>query len=163
MTKKKPVWVVGYDFSDESETAVEYAAAALGGIGGRLVLVHAIEPPNKALRKKLAKHTRAFEALDNAGELLLAAAREAVGERLSALKEDYPKLGVAKVVAIGDPVDLLLEVATRDTAVQIVMGTRGLRGLKLLGSVTRQVLRKAELPVVVLRADRDADEEVVPE
>jgi nucleotide-binding universal stress UspA family protein len=58
----------------------------------------------------------------------------------------------------GHPAEEILDVSEEHDLV--VMGTHGRSGLEhlLLGSVTEKVIRHAECPVLVIRADEDEDE-----
>lgn len=56
--------------------------------------------------------------------------------------------------ASGKPADEILRVAKEDGAALIVMGTHGRSGMMrlLMGSVAEQVLRRAECPVLIVKA-----------
>jgi nucleotide-binding universal stress UspA family protein len=56
---------------------------------------------------------------------------------------------------IGDPTDAILSVAERETPDLIVVGSRGLRGVKelLLGSVSCAIMHGAACPVLIVRGD----------
>lgn len=52
----------------------------------------------------------------------------------------------------GDPADRIVEYAAENDAVMIVMGSRGLTGLRrIVGSVTNKVLAAADRPVLVVQ------------
>jgi nucleotide-binding universal stress UspA family protein len=61
---------------------------------------------------------------------------------------------VRKVHLQGTPADVILEYAASEAADLIVMGTHGRRGIRqlLLGSVAQEVMRRASVPVLVVRA-----------
>ena len=56
----------------------------------------------------------------------------------------------------GDPVDGILSIARSDDADLIVMGSHGRRGLSrlVMGSTTEGVLRRSDVPVLVVRESR---------
>ena len=58
---------------------------------------------------------------------------------------------------IGHPVEVILRIAAREKVDLIVVGSRGLRGIKelLLGSVSSGVLHHASCPVLIVRGDYD--------
>lgn len=60
-------------------------------------------------------------------------------------------------VRTGEPVDAILEFAVERSVDAIVMGTRGRKGVGrlLLGSITEDVVRDADVPVLVVRAGDD--------
>lgn len=74
---------------------------------------------------------------------------------LNVLATDLKKTGVkvATLVAVGDPRDVIVEMAVRESADVIVTGSRGLNLAKrmLLGSVSSDVLQNAPCPVLLVR------------
>ena len=60
---------------------------------------------------------------------------------------------VRTTVLVGDPLDLIVEYATRERVDLIVMGTHGRTGLThmFLGSVAERVVRAAPCPVLTVR------------
>ena len=72
-----------------------------------------------------------------------------------------------KLVAQGGPASTILSVAKRIGADAIVMGTRGISGLKHLvqGSVAEKVLRESALPVIVIKKEKQIqfDRYVLPQ
>ena len=67
--------------------------------------------------------------------------------------------GVTPVVRIGDPGLQIADYAGQVEADLIVITSHGRHGLTrfLLGSVAERVIRHAELPVLVLRPERESD------
>lgn len=63
------------------------------------------------------------------------------------------------LVRTGDPAALILEVAERESAALIVLGARGASSTPglLLGSVADRVMRRATLPLLVVRRAGSAD------
>jgi nucleotide-binding universal stress UspA family protein len=62
----------------------------------------------------------------------------------------------AMVMADGDPATRILETAARLQAGLVVVGSRGVGGLKLLGSVSERVVRGAATSVLVVRDTEEA-------
>jgi len=62
----------------------------------------------------------------------------------------------SQVSHAGDPVDGILSIARSDGADVIVMGSHGRRGLSrlVMGSTTEGVLRRSDVPVLVVRESR---------
>jgi len=56
-------------------------------------------------------------------------------------------------VLVGEPASAIVELARRARCSEIVIGTRGLGGLKglLLGSITTKVIQLSTVPVTVVR------------
>ncbi|MCP4399264.1 MAG: universal stress protein [bacterium] len=68
---------------------------------------------------------------------------------------------VKKLVAQGQPVNVILAAARRIHVDCLVMGTRGSSGLKqlVLGSVSEKMLRQSEYPVLILKKREHSSEE----
>ena len=81
--------------------------------------------------------------------------RERAHQELKKLVEHLPhiKAQADLYVTRGHPAEKIVEVAAREKADLIVMGTHGTSGLShaLLGSVTDKVLHRAPCPVLVVR------------
>lgn len=89
-------------------------------------------------------------------EALINAQREAATALANDVAESFRQAGVAAeaVVAIGNPVELIPETAAERKSDLIVIGSRGLSGLKswLLGSVSDGVMHRARCPVLVVKS-----------
>lgn len=61
------------------------------------------------------------------------------------------------IVEIGHPVDRIIRQAKKNNCDMIVMGSRGQGVLKgaMLGSTSRRVLRRSEIPVLVIRLPKE--------
>lgn len=77
--------------------------------------------------------------------------RDDVETRLDEAGQDSPTVDV--VTREGRPADEITDHANTDEIDQVVMGSRGLSGVKrlLLGSVAETVVRRAEVPVNIVR------------
>ncbi len=130
--------VVGYDGSAHARRALEVAAERARP-GGKVVVVYAVPP--------------ASESLDSSLHAELVAARmrhedEIVGEladvELGDVRLEVELVGAAAAAA------LIREARTHD-ADEIVVGSRGLGAIRAtLGSVSHQLLRHADRPVLVV-------------
>lgn len=89
-------------------------------------------------------------------EALMNAQRDAAAALANEVAETLRKTGatVETVVETGNPVELIPEIAARRNADLIVMGSRGLSGLKswLLGSVSDGVMHRAKCPVLIVKS-----------
>lgn len=83
-------------------------------------------------------------------------AREAEERRLDELLQRVPQehRGTARILQ-GHPIEALTEAAADHTA--LLVGTHGRKGLQRfwLGSISEQIVRRAECPVLVLRLPDD--------
>jgi len=134
-----PRLVVGYDGSPSSLAAVTEAARRAGR-AGRLIIVHAYEPPPEALGWPLYEN----------------AARDAAigAQRFVDRLRGHPVLeGVqwtSEAVA-GPPAQAVDAAARNHDADAIYIGSRGAgRASALLGSVAHDVLHRADRPVTVI-------------
>jgi nucleotide-binding universal stress UspA family protein len=132
--------VVGYDGSPSSRAAVAHAITLAAG--GRVVVVHAHEAAPEHLSERWrelldAEHLeRARAVLD---EILLEDNDELGGTRWEARLEP------------DDPADAILRVAEEVGAEALVVGSHGYGPLaSLLGSVSHELLRRADRPVTVI-------------
>jgi nucleotide-binding universal stress UspA family protein len=143
--------LVPIDFSEHSEKALGFAISLAKGLGARLELLHCypinpggISPYGIVLPENLDREMR-----------------DAASSRMAEWRE--------KAVAEGLDVDLTLTPAFPSEAISataeehgadmIVMGTRGLTGLRhvLLGSVAERTLRIAPCPVVTVKDESEED------
>lgn len=156
---RRPV-VVAFDGSAASEAAIRAAAELFGA--HPLVIVSVWEPGLAVAMAPLrdptgigyvppsaeemaaidrAQRDHAIEAVESGARL----ARE-----LGAEAETYP------VADEADVADTIAAVAERCEACAVVVGSRGLGGVKstLFGSTSRELLRRMACPVVVVKAPR---------
>jgi nucleotide-binding universal stress UspA family protein len=131
--------VAGYDGSDTSRAALTYAAALAGD--GQLFVVCAMEHVGAYLGEPYAQRV-----LDREDER--ARGFEADIERLLPAGTDYETEMIE-----GPAAEAILRVAKTREADEIVIGSRGLGALKsALGSVSHELLKNADRPVVVIPA-----------
>jgi nucleotide-binding universal stress UspA family protein len=139
--------VVGYDGSEASRKALDYAASRVNG--GKLFVVTAVVPPpewmgNPGWQQIVdQEHTRGTELLE-----------EAVGH----LPES---VDCSTELLEGPAADAIVGVADARHADAIVVGSRGLGRVRaVLGSVSHDVLHLAECPVIVVpeRAAKQKEE-----
>jgi nucleotide-binding universal stress UspA family protein len=131
------------DGSEDAERALDVAARLVGALQGRLRIVH-VSPYNlsadqiKHLGKLGISQGEALEAF--ADRILTKARARAQGFGLSDVRVQS---------CVGDPAEMLIEIARRERVDAIVMGRRGrgrLAGL-LLGSVAQKLTNLAPCPV----------------
>jgi nucleotide-binding universal stress UspA family protein len=138
--------VVPHDFSDDAEAALDAAIALARQLGSELHLVHAYQQPADVL----SPYGVAIPA-SVAPEI-----RESAERRLRevAARHEGAAVKIHLHVAEGVPWVVIDEAAREVGADLIVMGTRGLTGLRhlLLGSVAERTLRSASCPVLTVKA-----------
>ncbi|MFI6624987.1 universal stress protein [Streptomyces sp. NPDC050528] len=144
--------VAGLDGSPESSAAAEWAAREAELRGLPLKIVHVWEPvPDPLAQAPLM----GAETQQHWSERI---PREA-GEDL---RRRHPGLEVTVEQVTGTPSDALVD-AAKDAEL-LVLGSRGLSGVGgfLVGSVGLSVVARAELPVVLVRADEQAADGTSP-
>ena len=142
--------VAATDFSEAANGAVEHAADLARHFGAALVLVHAYNVEIPIASPAMAG---GYVLPDNFFEQIGEQAILQVEEAAKALSEKGVKV---TGVAIDQPAALAIKgEADRRGADLIVMGTRGLTGIKhvALGSVADRVVRTASCPVLTVPTD----------
>jgi nucleotide-binding universal stress UspA family protein len=130
------------DFSDHSRQALQYASALTAYVGGRLVVVHVVDPLLAAAQETYQWDPAGADARE---ELTRFVTPEIEAQGLS-------PANVELVLAQGHAASEILALAAKHRAELVVMGTHGLSGFRRMffGSTTGRVLRQAHLPVLVV-------------
>lgn len=139
--------LVATDMSPASANALQTAASLDLLAGVDVTLLHAFQVPAKA--SLIEAHLPAPEIDAHVGRQA-AAARSSLIEFLSGL--GLGEAGHTVRLEEGDPIERIVEAAERDRPDLVVIGTRGLTGLKrvLLGSVADALLRRLECDVLAV-------------
>jgi nucleotide-binding universal stress UspA family protein len=150
----KPI-VVGYDGSDTSELALDWALQAARGRGAPLSIVNAVVPPVDPLPAHIGYTPPDPAKLMNAAEQTLAAA-------LATAHKNAPEVEADTLVLDGGAAAALIKLSSE--AEVVVVGSRGLGGFSelMVGSTGVELAMHAHCPVVVIRPQRD-DVEPGPE
>jgi nucleotide-binding universal stress UspA family protein len=137
--------LVPLDFSSHSEKALEYAIAIARRFECQAHLVHARHFPIEVVAPDQVVIPREFRT----------AAREAVARKLEEALQKVTAAGIKGEVHPSEllPASAITQTAKKIGADLIVMGTRGLTGLKqvLLGSVAERTIRTAPCPVMTVK------------
>ncbi len=139
--------LVPYDYSEHAEAALEYTQRVYPDTP--IVLLHAVEP--------FADHTAAGGYEDHRFEQMM----ENAEKDLTAVAEDAPNSDQIDVQVIyGRPSAVILRTLQVGEADRVVMGSRGRTGAAriLLGSVAETVVRRAAVPVTVIRTDNPREQ-----
>jgi len=140
--------LVATDFSSCAEDAVRWGSYLARLHGARLVVHHALAPPQGA---------PAFPELVPYPPELHEQYRAAAQERLEALAGSAAKDGVESEadLEVGPAVSTILMAVEKHDADVLVTGTRGLSGIKhlLLGSTAQRLVQHAEVPVLAVHPD----------
>ena len=132
--------LVPTDFSDASRHALHRAADVARACSAELTVIYADR----------------FRPLDETDGEDVERSKAAATARLQeeVRREVPPNIPVDSFVVVDTPVAAILNVAKERNVDWIVMGTHGRSGLTrlVLGSVTEQVLRRADRPVLTVRS-----------
>jgi nucleotide-binding universal stress UspA family protein len=141
--------VVGVDASRSSLRALEFGAEAAVAADADLVIVSAWSSPEREpwMGELWAEPSRAADLLAAEYENSVSCVRTAV----SRAHELHPQVTTVACTPEGRPAEALLEESRR--AGLLVVGSRGHGGFAglTLGSVSRAILRQADIPVAVVR------------
>ena len=148
---KPDVILVPIDYSGCAHEVAAAAASLAGRLGAEVVLLHALSLPSG-----VSGTTPVFppDAGEDGVPLSVYLGQDAQ-EHLAPLADIFSEAGcpVRVVVREGDPAKVILATAGEVGASYIAMGTHGRTGLRRLfeGSVAEQVIRRADVPVIVVR------------
>lgn len=131
------------DFSDQSASALRYAAALARRGGGRLTALFVVDP-------RLID--AAASAYDERG--LVRASRAQLERFVSASVSRGAAADVRCITSLGKPAEQILAMSKRIRAGLIVVGTHGLSGARkfFFGSTTEKLLRRSGVPVLAVPA-----------
>lgn len=132
--------LVPIDGSDHSWTAFEYAIDEHPD--DHLTVLHVIDP----MKGDYEPDEATAQAVSRSEQL-----EQEVHERVADASLDDSQVDI--VTRNGRPADEIITLADTDEIDQVVMGSRGLSGVKrlLLGSVAETVVRRASVPVNIVR------------
>jgi nucleotide-binding universal stress UspA family protein len=133
------------DFSDASKNAYRYACEFAKSMGSKVILLNVIEP-----RPIAAEMSLNYIPLE---EDLAAAAKEDFTPMLDQAKA--AGIDVSADVIIGIPAEVILQQILDVDVSMLIMGSHGKTGLSrlLMGSVAEAVVRKAQVPVLIVKAN----------
>lgn len=139
------------DGSDAVRPAVEMALNLAKTHDATLHVLFVVDQPTS-----VSGTGEGFSGLDN----LLTALEEEGQQAADAIEEQAEDSDIGTEIAVrrGNPHDDILTYANEHGIELIVMGTHGRTGVKraLLGSVTENVVRHAEIPVLTVHREPDA-------
>ncbi len=138
---------IAIDGSEHAWKALDYAAELAKGMNCTLFVYTALKPSDSGALLAMYDMddpmlASEVEGLDDLGDKILNQAKA----RISGVSAEY-------AYEVGYPPELILTAAEKYEADMIVMGSRGLSGIKelLLGSVSNHVVHYAKVPVVIVK------------
>lgn len=138
-------FLVPLDFSAVSGTVVDTAVEFSRNLGGRIVMLHIIQPPAVT-----GDYALPVEVLQEAAAASEKSARGHLGKYEEKCRA--AGIGVETVIRQGAPVPLILEEAGNRQADFIIMGSHGHGKLYdfLVGSTASGIIKKARCGVIIL-------------
>ena len=146
-TSAGPV-LAAVDFSSSSRAALVWAAEAARRFAVPLVVLHVVHDPEAAP----GSYSRAGEM-----QRMEDVAKQMLDEFLAEVRGRHPEVGDPRsLLTVGLPATRILEVAEREGAQLIVVGSQGRTGLAhfLLGSKAERVAQLAPIPVTIVKGPR---------
>ncbi len=140
------------DFSDTSINAFRYALGLAEAMGAKVQLLHVVIPEVEALDLPVVAAEATRTRIETARTMM----ETLVEEEAQAFRKEGREAPVVEMtIEVGAPGGTILDVARRDGASLVLMGTRREHNLldRLFGSVTQHVVERSERPVWVVPHD----------
>ena len=136
--------LVAVDGSEYSNKAVKYACALGYQFDVEIILLYVVSMLVSATPYNDTVSDQPFLALQRVGEDILSHAKDLA---------DSLSCKVTDLITYGDPATRIIEVAEEKQVDMIIMGSRGISGIKRLfvGSVSDKVVNQASCPVLLVR------------
>ncbi len=136
--------LVAVDGSEHSNKAVRYACAIGPPLGAEVVLLHVVPMVVSATPYHDTVSDQPFLSLQKVGEDIL--------ERAKYLANQCG-CEVIDMISHGDPAARIIDVAAERGVSLIIIGSRGVSGIKRLftGSISDKVSKSASCPVMIVR------------
>lgn len=135
--------LIAYDGSEPSENAVEHAIAEHAD--KHMILLHVVEVPSGATSASFSLFKEEFKE----------ARGEPKDQISTAVKDSLKEAGIDFdiEIAFGQPAREIVEFAEENDIEHVLIGNHGRSGVSrvLLGSVAEKVVRRAPMPVTVVR------------
>lgn len=146
--------LVAFDGSEAAEDALAYATDIADATDGSITVVHVVDPDIFE-----AGRVQPIAGLSDADRRLLVESIEDAGERGLERVDDARGLAeelgqdVETELLYGDPVENITDYAEEGDFDAVFVGHRGLSGHmdRLLGSVAKELVERATVPVTVVR------------
>jgi nucleotide-binding universal stress UspA family protein len=140
--------LVPVDGSESSAVAAQHAADLASKLGSELSLFHVVPslPPylDAAPERLSSIQQSIMDEYMKQGKTILNKAKDSLAAY---------GLNIQTIIAVGSPADEIIKKTKKQNYELVVMGSRGLGGIKgaLMGSVSSRVARHASCPVLIVR------------
>ena len=151
------------DLSINASYAFEYAASLAGCFGAGLTVLHVLEelsPNAAAMVGDILGEERWKDLRKKNQDQVIQSIKDRVEKFCDDMEHKLTECSFIVdrvIVEIGHPVDRIIQQAKKNNCDMIVMGYRGQGALKgaILGSTSHRVLRRSEIPVLVVRLPKE--------
>jgi nucleotide-binding universal stress UspA family protein len=136
--------LVAMDGSDLSDKALRYACILGAPLEAELIVLHIVPMLVSATPYHDTVSDQPFLALQKVGEDILSRAKQTAEEM------NYK---ITDLISHGDPASRIIDIASERDVDLIVLGSRGIGGIKRLfvGSISDKVANHAPCPVMIVR------------
>lgn len=140
--------LIGTDGSPTATDALRNAARLAKAQGAELVILCVFDPPAPNELRRIVAEAPSEMAWRITGS---AAAEDVVGRGARAASE--AGIEATTIIEMGDPADMLIRVAEREHCDLILIGNKGMAGVKrfLLGSVPNKISHHAPCDVLIAK------------
>ncbi len=137
--------ICALDLSEHSKTVAEYACMLAKAMNASIVAVYAAPTLTQYTGFHVPPNT-----IDSFVGEIVSGAEKAMAQFVS---ENFEGVETKAEVVVGYAAEEILEVAAKEEADLIVMGTHGRKGIDriLFGSVAERVVKNSHLPVLTIR------------
>lgn len=131
------------DGSENARRAAGEAAGLAGELSSRIILVYITSNP--------PSQSRMAKANFDVHSILEKDAKTAIGDTIDLFEAE--NIPYTLKVAIGDPATEIIDIAGKEDADLVIIGSRGLGTIKgaVLGSVSRKVTHHVKCPVMIVK------------
>lgn len=149
--------LVPLDGSEHAEVALPAAWEVASRFGSKITVLRVVVPAEAALSLQRG-YAASFVEISQFAQHLRDEATDYLTNLRESVQERHPHCDIA-VVENANVAEAILDAAERVGADTIVISTHGRGGFRrwFLGSVTERVLRQADIPVLLIRADNEVE------
>ena len=142
--------LIALDGSDSANEALEFALDIAEKFSAEILLLTVVHQP---LWPYISVPGTMPVAVANLKEDLRASHKRVLTEAVEEIKKKKPNIQVSAKLIEGHAADKIVEMAKEEKVDLIVLGSRGLSGVKrfLLGSVSHNVAHHCECPVLIVK------------
>lgn len=144
--------LVAIDGSKSSDKALDFSLDLAGKYSAQIVLISVFNPPSVSYLTSRAMVYIPINTTKHSEEIKIYH-EKMLSEALKKARSYNEKLNVSKKLVEGRPAEKIVETAKEGGFDLIVIGSRGLGGIKefLLGSVSDRVADEAPVPVLIVK------------